>query len=104
MLKSVDAQIKRIEEGLAAAGLAQDYTIWVASDHGFSTYTGAPRLDEVMRPFMRALPDGRPHLVQSGGAIYLQGDDADAPAIASGLQRPHVHRDRRIFRRAQRRA
>ena len=87
VLKNVDAQIKRVEEGLAAAGLAQDFTIWVTSDHGFSTYTGAPRLDEVMRPFVRALPDGRPHVVQSGGAIYLQGDDADAPAIVSGLQR-----------------
>ena len=29
----------------------------------------------------------RPHLVQSGGAIYLQGDDRDAPEIVSALQR-----------------
>lgn len=87
VLENVDAQIKRVEEGLAAAGLANSYTIWITSDHGFSTYTGGPRGADVLKPFTRALPDGRPHLVQSGGAIYLQGDADDAPAIVSALQR-----------------
>src|SRR5262245_3085209 len=41
-LKRVDENIARIQDGLKAAGLLDDYDIWVSSDHGFSTYTGAP--------------------------------------------------------------
>ena len=41
---SSTANIKRVEDGLKAAGLFDDYSIWVRSDHGFSTYTGAADL------------------------------------------------------------
>ena len=40
VLRHVDGEIKRIEDGLKAAGLFDSYNIWVTSDHGFSTHTG----------------------------------------------------------------
>ena len=87
-LRLVDANIKRVEDGLKAAGLFDDYSIWVSSDHGFSTYTGAADLDRLLSPFAHALPDGSPAIVTSGGAIYVR-DEAEktVPAIVAALQR-----------------
>ena len=88
ILGRVDGSIKRLEDGLRAAGVLDHYNIWITSDHGFSTYTGAPAVAPVLGPFARTLADGSPHLVPGGGAIYLRdpGDD-DAPAIVAALQR-----------------
>src|SRR5262249_50426311 len=40
-LKKVDAEFKRVEDGLSALGQLNAYDIWVTSDHGFTTHTGA---------------------------------------------------------------
>lgn len=87
VLRHVDGEIKRIEDSLRAAGLFDSYNIWVTSDHGFSTYTGAIDLPAVLKPFMRPLPDGTPRIVAGGGAIYVRDDDAPTvAAIAKILQ------------------
>jgi arylsulfatase A-like enzyme len=88
VLRHVDSEIKRMEDGLKAARLFDSYDIWVTSDHGFSTHTGAVHLDAVLKPFARLLPDGSPRIVASGGAIYVRdGDDAAVSAIVTILQR-----------------
>src|SRR6185436_4460137 len=51
VLKQVDGEIKRIEDGLKAAGLFDRYNIWITSDHGFSTHTGAVDIDALLKPF-----------------------------------------------------
>lgn len=88
ILRHVDREIKRVEDGLKAAGLLDSYNIWVTSDHGFSTYTGGVNLGELLKPFARSLPDGSPRIVSGGGAIYVRDDDeAAVSAITAALQR-----------------
>ena len=88
VLGTVDGEIKRIEDGLKAQGLFESYDIWVTSDHGFSTHTGAIDLKPLLQPFNGSLPDGSPRVVTSGGAIYVRdGDSAAVSAIVSALQR-----------------
>lgn len=88
ILRHVDAEIKRIEDGLRAASLFDRYDIWVTSDHGFSTYTGTPDLGALMKPFAGSLSDGSPRVVAAGGAIYVRdGDESAIRAIVSALQR-----------------
>ncbi|BCS35496.1 alkaline phosphatase family protein [Luteitalea sp. TBR-22] len=82
VLRHVDAQIARLQEGLAAAGLLDAYDIWVTSDHGFSTHTGGPDIAALLRPFAGTLPDGSPRVVHSGGAIHVR--DAD-PVVIAGI-------------------
>jgi arylsulfatase A-like enzyme len=88
VLRHVDGEIKRIEDGLKAAGLFDSYDIWVTSDHGFSTHTGAIDLGAVLKPFARSLPDGSPRVVTSGSAIYVRdGDEPVVSAIVTTLQK-----------------
>jgi arylsulfatase A-like enzyme len=88
VLRGVDTQIKRIEDGLRAAGLLDTYNIWVTSDHGFSTYTGGADVGAVLKPFAGVLSDGAPRIVSSGGAIYVRdGDEPTIARIVAGLQR-----------------
>jgi predicted AlkP superfamily pyrophosphatase or phosphodiesterase len=87
VLGHVDREIKRIEDGLRAAGLFDSYNIWVTSDHGFSTYTGAIDLPAILKPFARPLPDGTPRIVAGAGAIYVRdNDESTVTAIAKVLQ------------------
>lgn len=87
VLRRVDAQIARLQEGLAAAGLLETTDIWVTSDHGFSTHTGGADIGAVLRPFAGTLPDGSPRVVQSGGAIHVRdGDPAVVAHIVAALQ------------------
>jgi arylsulfatase A-like enzyme len=87
VLRRVDGEIARLQEGLQAMDLLDDYNIWVTSDHGFSTYTGVAPIDAVLAPFVGTLPDGSPRIVAQGGAIYVRDDDAVAVAgIVRGLQ------------------
>lgn len=81
VLRHVDREIGRVEDGLAAAGLLEAYDIWVTSDHGFSTHTGAADVAAALKPHTGVLPDGTPRLVASGGAIYVR--DGDQQAVAS---------------------
>jgi len=87
-IRRADGEIKRIEEGLQRAGLLDSCNIWVTSDHGFSTYTGAPDLSRVLEPFAGTLADGTPRIVAGGGAIYLRaGDRSATSSIVKQLQR-----------------
>ncbi|MEZ5284698.1 MAG: alkaline phosphatase family protein [Vicinamibacterales bacterium] len=86
-LRRVDAGLGRIEDALRDAGLLDTYDIWVTSDHGFSTYTGAVDLRAVLAPFMGTLADGTPRVVAGGGAIYVRdGDEAAVAGIVRALQ------------------
>jgi predicted AlkP superfamily pyrophosphatase or phosphodiesterase len=87
ILRHVDGEIRRVEDGLKAGGRFDDYNIWVTSDHGFSTYTGGINLGELLKPFARSLADGSPRVVAGGGAVYVRdGDEATISAIAAKLQ------------------
>ncbi len=87
VLRHVDGEIGRVEDALAAAGLGEAWNIWVTSDHGFSTHTGAPAVTAVLKPFARPLPDGTPRVVANGGAIYVRDrDEETVAAIVRALQ------------------
>lgn len=87
-LRAVDAEIKRVQDGLAQAGLAGSWDVWVTSDHGFSTHTGGAALGDLLKPFQRQMPDGSPRIVTGGdGAIYVRDHDrADISKIVAALQ------------------
>lgn len=87
VLRHVDGEIRRVHSGLAAAGLADDYDIWVTSDHGFSTHTGAIDVGALLKPHAGTLPDGTPQIVAGGGAIHVRDrDEATVAAIVKTLQ------------------
>ena len=86
-LRAVDEEIARIQDGLRAAEQLHAFNIWVTSDHGFSTHTGAVDLDALLAPFAGELPDGSPRIVAGSGAIYVRDGDAGAVAgIVEALQ------------------
>jgi hypothetical protein len=87
-LRKVDAEIKRLQDGLAAMHLLDSYDIWVTSDHGFSTHTGGAPLGDILKPYERTQNDGTPRIVSGGdGAIYVRDHDrADVASIVSAMQ------------------
>ena len=86
-IRAVDEEIGRIQDGLRAAGRLDAFNIWVTSDHGFSTYTGAVDLDALLAPFAGTLPDGAPRIVAGSGAIYVRdGDLGTVTRIVEALQ------------------
>ena len=88
VLRGVDAQIKRIEDGLRSANLLDDYNIWVTSDHGFSTHIGNADVRSLLEPFAGTLADGSPRLMNAEGAIYVRDNDPQAiTGIVAALQR-----------------
>ena len=95
-LALVDGGIGRIEDTLRAKGLLDRTNILVTSDHGFSTHLGAAglRLNALVEPFARPMPDGSKDIVVSEGAIHLRSS-ADkmsrVSAIVAALQkRPEI--------------
>jgi arylsulfatase A-like enzyme len=83
----LDAEIQRIQDGLADAGLLDATNIWVTSDHGFSRHTGSVNLDALLAPFAGSLDDGSPRLVAGAGAIYVRDDDQNTiREIVTALQ------------------
>jgi arylsulfatase A-like enzyme len=85
VLRNVDREIKRIEDGLRSAGVFDQYNIWVTSDHGFSTHTGGVNLASILTA-AKASANPRP-IVSSGGAIYVPDDqDTTVNAIVAQLQ------------------
>jgi predicted AlkP superfamily pyrophosphatase or phosphodiesterase len=87
-LKRVDAEIKRLQDGLAAAGVLDSYDIWVTSDHGFSTSTAPANIGALTRPFENTLAEGTPRIVTAGGAVYVRDHDRQAiTGIVNALQR-----------------
>jgi arylsulfatase A-like enzyme len=71
-LRRVDREIRNIQDGLRAHGLLEKYNIWVTSDHGFATYTGAADVRGLLKPFAGTLPDGSPRVVNGETAIYVR--------------------------------
>jgi arylsulfatase A-like enzyme len=87
VLRRVDGEIQRVQDGLRAAGLFDHYNIWVTSDHGFSSHTGAPDVNGILGRLGHTLPDGSPAIVQGSGAIYVRdGHDSLVPTIVRALQ------------------
>ncbi len=87
-LKRLDGEIKRLQDGLRAAGMLDSYNIWVTSDHGFSTHTAGVNLASIVRPFAGTLPDGSPRIVTGGGMVYVRDHDrAVVSAMVKVLQR-----------------
>ena len=88
VLRQVDVQIGRLQDGLATAGLLETTDIWVTSDHGFSTHTGGVDVAALLKPFAGTLPDGTPRIVASSGTIYVRDGNPDIIAgIVAALQR-----------------
>lgn len=86
-LRAVDGETGRTQEGLRAAGRLRAFNLWVASDHGFSTHTGAVDLDALLAPFAGELPGGAPRIVAGGGAIHMRDGDAETvTGIVEALQ------------------
>ena len=87
-LRRVDREIKNIEDGLQAAGLRSSYNIWVTSDHGFATYTGAADTRALLKPFAGTLADGSPRVVNGETAIYVRdGNRSTVEQIVRELQK-----------------
>ena len=83
----LDAEIQRLQDGLAAAGLSESTNIWVTSDHGFSEHTGGIDLDAVLAPFAESPAGGPPRIVAGAGAVYVRdADPAAVSAVAAALQ------------------
>lgn len=86
-LRRLDREVLNIQEGLRAAGLFDVYNIWVTSDHGFATHTGAPAVRALLEPFAGSLPDGSPRIVHGETAIYVRdGDRRTVSQIVRALQ------------------
>jgi arylsulfatase A-like enzyme len=87
-LGRVDAEIGRIQKGLADEGLLDRFNIWVTSDHGFSTYTNALDLTGVLYDLGGKMADGSPSIVMDAGAVYVRdGNQAAIRTIVERLQR-----------------
>jgi len=71
-LRRLDREVKYIQDGLSNAGLLDRYNIWVTSDHGFATHTGAPDVRSLLTRFDGVLPDGAPRIVHGETAIYVR--------------------------------
>jgi arylsulfatase A-like enzyme len=92
-LRLVDAEIGRIEDTLRARGLLDRTNIIVASDHGFSTHAGALKLEALVAPFAKPMPDGTRDIVVAEGSINFRrgADPVRTAAIVAALQaRPEV--------------
>ncbi len=68
-LRRLDREVLNIQEGLRAAGLFDVYNIWVTSDHGFATYTGAPNVRALLGPGEDGA-DARRRLQRADDATY----------------------------------
>ena len=87
-LRRLDLEIKNIQDGLRTAGLLDTYNLWVTSDHGFATYTGAPDVRGLLKPFSGTLADGTPRIVNGETAIYVRdGNRQVIGQIVRELQR-----------------
>lgn len=89
-LKLVDAEIGRIEDTLQSRGQLARTNLIVISDHGFTTHTGTLRLEALVDPFVRTMPDGSRDIAVAEGAIYLRAEGNDVArvaAIVAALQR-----------------
>ena len=86
---SSDKNLGEVIKSLKERGVYDKTDIMVVSDHGFSTHTGELKLDALVAPFARPMPDGSRDIVVAEGAIYLRAnrDAARVAAIVAALQR-----------------
>jgi predicted AlkP superfamily pyrophosphatase or phosphodiesterase len=92
-LTLVDREIGRIEDTLKAKGRLDRTNLIVTSDHGFSTETSAMKLDALVQPFVRPMPDGSPDIVVTEGAVNFRSGahpDRVAAIVAALQRRPEV--------------
>src|SRR5262249_7972089 len=92
-LRLVDGEIGRVEDTLGSRGVLDRTNIIVVSDHGFSTHTNALKLDAVVQPFAKKMPDGSSDIVVAEGSIHFRNgpDPARVSAIVAALQkRPEI--------------
>jgi predicted AlkP superfamily pyrophosphatase or phosphodiesterase len=87
-LRRLDREVKNVLDGLAAAGPSNQYNVWVTSDHGFATYTGAPNVAAIVKSIGGALPDGTPRIVHGETAMYVRDENRSVIAqIVAELQK-----------------
>lgn len=87
-LGRLDREVKNVLDGLAAAGLSKQYNVWVTSDHGFATHTGAPNVAAIVKSIGGTLPDGTPRVVHGETAIYVRdGNRGIVGHIVAELQK-----------------
>jgi predicted AlkP superfamily pyrophosphatase or phosphodiesterase len=87
-LRRLDREVRNIQDGLSARGLLDTYNIWVTSDHGFATYTGAADVRALLTPFDATLTDGSPRIVNGDTAIYVRdGNRQITSQVVRALQR-----------------
>ena len=85
ILRSVDAEIGRLLDGLAARGVLASTNILVTADHGFSTRTGAQSVRALLR--QRGLIRTQTDVVVAGGAIHVnEGGEGRVREIVHVLQ------------------
>ncbi len=88
MLRSVDAEIGRLLDGLAARGLLEFTNILVTADHGFSTRTGTQSIVALLRE--RDLKRTDTDVVVAGEAIHVnEGGETRVREIVRTLQTTH---------------
>ncbi|HOE11177.1 MAG TPA: alkaline phosphatase family protein [bacterium] len=79
-IRLVDALFRTILDTLKARDLLERTTIIVASDHGFSSYSGGKNAVKAL--FEPGVLDGNPakNIVMTGGAIYVRNGDKETIA------------------------
>jgi arylsulfatase A-like enzyme len=75
ILRSVDAEIGRLLDGLAERGILESTNILVTADHGFSTRTGTQSVGALLRE--RGLRQTQTDVVVAGGAIHVNEGGED---------------------------
>ncbi len=75
ILRSVDAEIGRLLDGLAQRGILESTNILVTADHGFSTRTGTQSVAALLRE--RGLKRTETDVVVAGGAIHVNEGGED---------------------------
>ncbi len=86
-IRAVDAEVGRIVDSLAVAGLLDGTDLIITSDHGFSTHIGTVRTDRfLVERGLKASLDSRDVVVAGGGIHVLEGGEARVLAIAEALR------------------
>jgi hypothetical protein len=86
-IRAVDAEVGRIVDSLAVAGLLEQTDLIITSDHGFSTHIGTIRTDQfLVARGLKASLDSRDVVVAGGGIHVLEGGEARVLAIAEALR------------------
>jgi arylsulfatase A-like enzyme len=83
-LRRVDREVANIQNGLRTAGLLDRYNIWVTSDHGFATYTGAADVRARLKPFA-GIVNGETAIYVRDGAVRPKPDTTGGGVAAGSV-------------------